>query len=525
MNRLEDLIRDYLVGQLELLETGITLVAKEYTLPNPDGAGGRIDIVAKDRFGHYVVIEIKRSNQAARQALHEIHKYTALFRQNLGLDERKIRLMVVSTEWHELLLPLAEFAKNTPYTVEGFEIEASSTGVVVAVSKVLLESVQLEAGNLKFSRSQGRYLFRDAGARDEFMDVLASKLSEVGIVDFALLNCDYEGGGDMVIYPWASYLCFVSPLEGVDPAQADAIKSAFDWEEVDQPDENFLCALEASRTFKVDDFEMGFPEKLSSAESIGWRLVVARRGGRLKVGSSVISDDDVLKLAKASEGGSEYYFGGVSSPRFRSSWESFCENVFPVLKGYTHWEKVVPAILEEVHSHSVGSVVTVYAYGPADLLVSFYAIALNDDYSRCPHFEIVVEDAESSEVRIVSGVLVWDSEKLIGARGKGFGDIFEWMWAQKLGGAVENEIKALRSHNLKAAAVEWRFSNGKETGPVELTIDDRGLVRRVFDQTRYKSLREFALLNESYLSDLQARVETCSTGLRESLLGAEGAPV
>ena len=169
MNRLEDLIRDYLVGQLELLETGITLVAKEYTLPNPDGAGGRIDIIAKDRFGHYVVIEIKRSNQAARQALHEIHKYTALFRQNLGLDERKIRLMVVSTEWHELLLPLAEFAKNTPYTVEGFEIEASSTGVVVAVSKVLLESVQLEAGNLKFSRSQGMYLFRDAGARDEFM--------------------------------------------------------------------------------------------------------------------------------------------------------------------------------------------------------------------------------------------------------------------------------------------------------------------------------------------------------------------
>lgn len=525
MNRLEDLIRDYLVGQLELLETGLTLVAKEYTLPNPDGAGGRIDIVAKDRFGHYVVIEIKRSNQAARQALHEIHKYTALFRQNLGLDERKIRLMVVSTEWHELLLPLAEFAKNTPYTVEGFEIEASSTGVVGAARKVLLEAVQLETGNLKFSRCQGMYLFRDAGARDKFMDVLASRLSEVGIVDFALLNCDYEGGGDRVIYPRAAYLCFVSPLEGADSTQQKAIKRSIKWEELDQPDANFICALEARRTFKIDDFENGYPEKLSSAEMGGWRLGVAKRGGRLKYGTSVISDDDVLKMAKASEGGSEYYFGGASSPRFRPSWESFCGNVFPVLQGYTEWEKVVPAILNEIQANSVESVVTVSAYGPADLLVSMYAIALNGDYSRCPHFEIVIEDEQTSELRIVSGVLVWDSQKPLGEFGKIFGDIFEWMWAQKLGGAAANEIKALRSHNLKAAAVEWRFSNGKETEHVELTTDDRGLVRRVFDQTRYKSLREFALLNESYLSDMKARVESCSTGLRESLLGAEGAPV
>jgi hypothetical protein len=368
------------------------------------------------------------------------------------------------------------------------------------------------------------YLFHGAGARDNFLDVLSSSLSEVGIVDFAVLTCDYEGGGGCVIYPWAACLCFVSPLEGADSKRKKAIKRSIEWEELDEPDENFICALEARRTFIVDDFEIGYPEKLSNAEMGGWRLGVARRGGRLNSGTSVILDDDVLKMAKASDGGSKYYFGGASSPRFRHSWQSFCGNVSPVLQGYMQWEKAVPAILTEVQVNSVESVVTVSAYGPANLLVSLYAIALNEDYSRCPHFEIVIEDEDASELRLVSGVLVWDCQKPIGAFERIFGNVFEWMSKQRFG-AVENEIKALRSHNLKAVALEWRFSNGRVSGPIEVMVDSRRLVRKPFDPSRYKSLREFAHLNKSYLRELEKRVESCSTGLREGLLGAEGAPV
>ena len=106
-NRLEDKIRDYLADHLELLETGLQFVDKEYELASSLGAGGRIDILARDICGNVVVIEIKRSDQAARDALHEIHKYIALFRISQGLDESRIRLIVVSTEWHELRVPLS----------------------------------------------------------------------------------------------------------------------------------------------------------------------------------------------------------------------------------------------------------------------------------------------------------------------------------------------------------------------------------------------------------------------------------
>src|SRR5262245_59287642 len=119
-NRLEDRIRDYLATRLDLLEADLKLFATEYSLPNRQGAGGRIDIVAKDRFRKFVVIEIKRSDNSARQALHEIHKYTALFRSAHGLGSASVRLMIVSTHWDELLLPLSECVDSFPYSVEGF---------------------------------------------------------------------------------------------------------------------------------------------------------------------------------------------------------------------------------------------------------------------------------------------------------------------------------------------------------------------------------------------------------------------
>jgi RecB family endonuclease NucS len=54
-----------LAERLNLIEHGMTLVQKEFHLPNVAGAGGFIDILASDRFGHSVVIEIKKSNKSA----------------------------------------------------------------------------------------------------------------------------------------------------------------------------------------------------------------------------------------------------------------------------------------------------------------------------------------------------------------------------------------------------------------------------------------------------------------------------
>ncbi|MSQ47616.1 MAG: DUF91 domain-containing protein [Deltaproteobacteria bacterium] len=208
-NRLEDKIRDYLACHLDLLESGLTLLKAEYVLSNSVGAGGRIDIVAKDRFGHVLVIEIRRSDQAARQALNEIFKYTALFRRDQGLDETHVRLFVVSTEWHELLLPLSEYAETAAYTVDGFSIVALPDGTITSAAKVALAP---RAEAIELSRIQGGYLFEKPAARIQAVSLLSAAVKRVGIQDFVILQCDHNGTNPMVVYPHALYLCYSSPF-------------------------------------------------------------------------------------------------------------------------------------------------------------------------------------------------------------------------------------------------------------------------------------------------------------------------
>jgi Endonuclease NucS len=134
----ETQIGDYLAANIEALEPGLCVIEREFKLPNPLGAKGFVDILAKDRFGHMVVIELKRSDQAARVALHELHKYVALLKSSHGIESHQLRCMVCSTEWHELRVPFSEYARTVAYSVEGRQIELGPDGIPVTFRPVTL---------------------------------------------------------------------------------------------------------------------------------------------------------------------------------------------------------------------------------------------------------------------------------------------------------------------------------------------------------------------------------------------------
>jgi RecB family endonuclease NucS len=87
----ETAIRKSLAKQLEVLEPGLRLIEEEHHLPNYLGGKGYVDIWAKDAQGMHVIIELKRSDSAARSALNEVFKYVALFRMNHGVPAHRIR--------------------------------------------------------------------------------------------------------------------------------------------------------------------------------------------------------------------------------------------------------------------------------------------------------------------------------------------------------------------------------------------------------------------------------------------------
>jgi RecB family endonuclease NucS len=98
-------IRDALAARPELLEPGITTVGKNYHLSNSEGARGFIDVLAGDRHGMFVVIEIKRSDSTAREAIHEVFKCCELLRAQRGLRSDQVRGAIPSSTWRELLVP------------------------------------------------------------------------------------------------------------------------------------------------------------------------------------------------------------------------------------------------------------------------------------------------------------------------------------------------------------------------------------------------------------------------------------
>ena len=122
LRKVEDKIRDQLAANLAFIERGLELIEKEYMLENFYGTKGFIDILAKDSYNRFVIIELKRSNQASRQAIHEIMKYVGLLKRKFKVKESEICVIIISTHWDELIIPFSELLSQTSYFIEGYQI-------------------------------------------------------------------------------------------------------------------------------------------------------------------------------------------------------------------------------------------------------------------------------------------------------------------------------------------------------------------------------------------------------------------
>jgi Endonuclease NucS len=118
----ENDIRDILANNLAILEDGLQLLDIEKFIPSTLGTRSFIDILAKDSSGHWVIIEVKKTNAAAREAAHEVFKYVESIQRHFGARNDEIRAIVVSVEWAELLVPFSRFLSETSIAIEGFRL-------------------------------------------------------------------------------------------------------------------------------------------------------------------------------------------------------------------------------------------------------------------------------------------------------------------------------------------------------------------------------------------------------------------
>ena len=513
MNRFEARIRDYLADNLSVIEGDLLLVKKEFELANAVGAGGKIDILTKDRFGHFVVIEIKRSDQTARAALHELTKYVALLKSSLGIRPEQIRALLVSTEWHELAVPFSEYQKVCEVPTEGIVITAESDGIVTAARAYIAPVVEQP---VNISRSQHVVLFVKEEARDRSVAQVVEAAKNAKLSDFAIFSANYEGANSSVIYPYGVYIVFSSPLDGLNSKEATKIKRSIAWDgELDEPDENFLIALLNSLESVGDTSEVGSPERLSALAAQQWRVTVVHRNGRYAANALLLSDAVLIAEAKKTQGGAAHYIECTASPRYLPSWKKLKKDSKLVLLGNLAWSKTFEAIIAHVERTQRSATVSTHLYYLGDIVFGLAKLCSSGDTRYLPSMQLVVTDVDETVLYV--GTVAWNgrpvslsSEDWIK---KAYGSIEENCLMRQFGEQWTKDDEACRLLGLQNVVLEICNPGTKVEKIHTVTKSRIGLNRVLVSESAHHSMLEFCQRNRTFASSLLASLASFTTGL------------
>lgn len=498
------------------MEDGLKLIETEYKLPNPIGGKGFIDILARDRFGLLVVIEIKRSDATARQAIHEIFKYTALLRSNHGVAEDAVRCVVLSTDWHELLVPFSEFTASAPYHVDGYKIEVDDEGVCTAVEPI--EPIK-DTGSLELCPSGLVYLYTTAEEREAHRDERVRAAEEVGITDYLLIEQDYLGASKRVIYPFAD--CFIVAM--VEPGRRLEVierlelePEEFDIEENPVYLEETLIGEIASHSSHPAGMtaESTGPDKFRSMEA-DWPARQIRRYGE-HLSSPLRTDDDLLAMVRSDVGGFSSMFQQVASPRVAPAWSRMREDLGRCLLGNLSWTEIVGLYLDELDEKQAPAV-AISLFNPVDLVMGLFKAHAEGSTSYLPSLQVVAEPGPAGEAEGILGFITWDGETVQKDPREMLnqffeGDLFNYFLMRNFNEVWQVEDDLLAWHGLRCSATE--ITRTEEPKMSSLCAMDGRLVRGPqLEETGARPVADFFAAHQDYLEQLTAQIRNISTGL------------
>jgi len=502
----ESSFRDWLSANLNRIEEGLRLVGTEIGLSHPGLSRGSIDILARDRYGLFVIIEIKKSNATAREAVHELVKYTRLLRETHGLGDEDVRCMLLSTDWRELDGVITDFQAMTNFHVGCYEIHVAPDGNSLEISR----HTPIAIGNrLEVFFLRVVCLTTSEEKRLILLERLRGAVDKVGITSAAILSLRYKGDNPNVYIGYGLYLAVAevsaethTRLKGNICADLEITP-----EEIEITTyEDHVYAEVTKHCFGLID-EIGFstgdelPHLLDS-----WEVDAVHRIGRLGSNRRVNSDTELIEMLYQKSAVVQTQFSAITSPKLKSSWRDVSDKVLQCVQGIKVWEVAVSALLNTIEQDAPEADVAIRVYCPCDFMMSMFQLVRHDDAHYMPSIEIVYKSNEITHV--LNGIIVWDGvtypenpEGII--RDLGGSD---W-WAYYLMRNVpEYEEQIVSKHGLSYAATEWSLGNSAQGHWLE--ISDDALRRIPIDDVRYKPFQEFLNQNREYLQHLVECFET-----------------
>jgi hypothetical protein len=411
----EDELRDHIAGKLEMIEDELTLLGKEYSLANPEGAGGRIDILARDGLGHVLCIEVKRSNNSARGTLNELSKYVTLLVARDRIPRHLIRCIVISTHWEELLLPLSYFSQSAGVDVTALQAIRADDGVTLKpVSLTVLSFLP------QLSPDMDLIYFDTRKPRDRSIEIIKTRAKRLPFVRLALLSFEREGPTGLGSMQFPMVICVWRVPDGEhDKIEAvigqvigsDVPYAARGWE----PEADAKDWISHVTYAEVPEFSSswthGTPEKVASLLP-SYTLSKVDRIGDWPAHELINDDARILEaaLARSPGGGmgraNRHQFSVTIRPGMANSWRVSVDAFLEFISFEPVWREQAQAFLEQ--SIELDTTVQLQAFDQRHIIYAIHQARARGD-AALSWFEAVVWK-DGKVVEALRGDYAWDGK-------------------------------------------------------------------------------------------------------------------
>ncbi|MDI5964964.1 endonuclease NucS domain-containing protein [Streptantibioticus silvisoli] len=370
---LEYELRNALVHNLELIEPGLRPVQlHEYPLPNAHGTKGSIDILARDRHQMWVIVELKRSRSSARQALHEVNKYTELLCREKHLAPDRVRAVVVAMpdDWKELLTAVSNAARDWSHDLRGYRLLLDSNGHPVGAERVQLLPRAFEP---RITPIHNLFFFTTDEQRRQGWSIISEVADELGALD--LLAADFDRVAEKHRIP-ALFGLYLAVGRVNEALASEDLLGGYDGSEpfaAEYPAEYLaLCAIcdrLAYSEMRGMNMEGSQPGLLSNlADDPNWAIREYRGTGAFG-NTDAFEEQDLFRFLTGDDrGDSQILYTGSASPAVVSRWQGFRREARQSLAGNEEWDSLVGGWLDEAGGKVGDGDVALHIYNPCDLL-------------------------------------------------------------------------------------------------------------------------------------------------------------
>lgn len=439
INMKEAALRDLIAGHIQKLKPGLKLFKKEQYIPGKYGTDSFIDLYAADEENRHVLIELKRSDAAARQALHEVTKYVENVKEYLGARDGEIHVIIASTKWHELLLPFSRFAKEAGFSIEGLSIEVTDNGADFEVSPIT--PLPIIQGRL-IAPWHNLYWYKDENSLKSGIEDIEKVYAQKGIEDYViavfylpdestpeerqeamrqqvvqLIGSDAAKLPQLPEVPVYEYIAYTAlqmlsretcmEILSKDSAIFHAAEEFLADE--DLAEEDILAFLhdevEAAEPVPYRDFyEIGSPAKFSrlyDAANSNLRAII-RHG--LFQRNTLLHDDILCAEIAGEDGATGEKLRKIVRMESSAQVKELKSNIMSSLSDNPVWQRHILQIIDEIKMEFPFGELELFVFNPCTgVLMLYLALAKENGLLYIPSYRIVVRNPK--EVRLYYGVM------------------------------------------------------------------------------------------------------------------------